>query len=189
MTNGWQRSWLAPLPCSGSRPRYGLLDGPGVDAGPCCGRALASRTRTSARSLPDSSQWAGTRCVKTGCPLSASGRSSSQMAAATAALSGRPGRSIAGLAPPLSRYRRPPGGSRHGCLLSTAPPALLLCRAKSSARVLEQREPAATRTSRVSPLGNEMVAPPHLSMTPPEAEPSDQIQVASDGSSASRSSA
>ena len=104
------------------------------------------------------------------------------------ALSGRPGRSVAGLAPPLSRYRRPPGGSRHGCLLSTAPPALLLCRAKSSARVLEQREPASTRTSRVSPLGNEMVAPP-LSMTSPEAEPSDQIQVASDGSSASRSSA
>ena len=41
----------------------------------------------------------------------------------------------------------------------------------------------------VSPLGNETLAPPPLSMTPPEAELSDQIQVASDGSSASRSSA
>ena len=62
-------------------------------------------------------------------------------------------------------------------------------RAKSSARVLEQRELAATRTSWVSPLGNEMVAPPPPSMTPPEAELSDQIQVAFDGSSARRSSA
>ena len=114
----------------------------------CCGRAPASRTRTSARSLPDSPQWAGTHhaCRQAvPCPLAVA---AVPRWPRPPALSGRPGRSVAGLAPPLSRYRRPPGGSRHGCLLSTAPPPLLLCRAKSSERVLEQREPAATRTSR-----------------------------------------
>ena len=62
-------------------------------------------------------------------------------------------------------------------------------KAKSSAQVLEQRDPAATRTSRVSSSENTILAPPLPSRTPPEAEPSDHTHVASAGRAASRSSA
>ena len=60
--------------------------------------------------------------------------------------------------------------------------------ANSSAMVLEQRHPVAMLTSRVSPSGSLMVAPPPPFQTPPSAEPSVQIQAAPSGRSTRRSS-
>ena len=61
-------------------------------------------------------------------------------------------------------------------------------RAKNSARVLEQRYPAATCTPRVSPPGKAIRAPPPPSWKPPVAGPSDHTHVTSAGRSISRSS-
>lgn len=51
----------------------------------------------------------------------------------------------------------------------------------SSARVLEQREPAGARTSTGSLWGN-MIAPPPPLVTPSFSEPSAQTQIAGEGS-------
>ena len=128
----------------------------------CCRRALASRARTSARPLPCSPQAAvgGNPLhviVDKLSPLSASGRSSFQMAAATGALwAAGPLRSRASAAIESVQTTTGRESARVSALNSFSSAALI---AKSSARVLEQRELAATRTSWVSPLGNEMVAP------------------------------
>ena len=77
----------ALLPGGGGGAHDGPLDDPDVDRGFKLGRALASRARASFRSLPDSPRWAGTQCLKIGCPLSASGLSRFQnMSAATGVL-------------------------------------------------------------------------------------------------------
>ena len=62
-------------------------------------------------------------------------------------------------------------------------------RATNSALVLEHSAPAGARTSLTCPDGRAMCAPPPPSVVPPEAEPSDQIQVALVGRFARCSSA
>ena len=146
------------------------------------GRAEASPARASARSLPGRPQWDGTHCRWTE-------RFSSCRASRAAAPRGVP--CAAG---PFDRSRRAAWESVQTMMLLVVPGMSVTVRraassAVSSALVLLHTLPAATRTSRFSPEGSWIRAPPPPRATPASAEPSVHTQTASSGRVARCSSA